>query len=132
MKTAAQRSQASARRLLARYGSLMTFQLYEPTKDKRQGSQALAASGAAVQARACLLDAEESRDRGVQAGDQVLLADGTPFGTRELTDRWRVDWGAGPRRISGPVVAARSAPGQPVAYFEAMVRTGGKEPAGVE
>lgn len=116
--------QAAAARLLARYGSLMSFQRYAVVKDKRAGSQTLAPTGAPVQALACVLDAEESRDRGVAAGDQVLLVEGAPFGIA-ISDRWTVSWGEGERKISNPVTASRSTPAEPIAYYQAFLKAGG-------
>lgn len=129
--SAHERFRAASQRLLERFGSDMTFRRYRATKNKAQGSQSLAAEGALVVARACLLDAEESRDRGAAAGDQVLLAYGPPF-PQALSDRWTVDWGQGERKISGPVAACQESPGGPVAYYQAAVKSAGSsvEPPG--
>jgi hypothetical protein len=128
MRDASQGSIATARRLLRRRGQMMTFRLYGATPDKRLGKQTIGPVGSPVQALAVLLDPREDRVRGMVEGDQVLMVEAPPFGEGGLTDRWRVDWGTGPRRISGQVAAARGAPNLPAAYYEATVRSVGTGP----
>lgn len=120
------RKTRAVQRLLRRYGEVMSFQRYVLTKDKAKGSQASAAAGDPVSARAALIPAEESVDRRLHRGDEVLIVDGKPFaGGPDLADGWTVTPPGGAEiPISEGVAALRTRSGDPVLYYETVVRRG--------
>ena len=127
------RQRQAAARLLRRYGVAMTFQRVALTKSKAKGSQASGPVGSPISANATLTPAKVSIDHRVAMGDEVLMVDGAPFAAAgvELADGWRVTLPGGEiRPISEAVIASRTRPGDPAAYYETMLRRGGAEVAG--
>jgi hypothetical protein len=124
--SATDRTRATARRLLDRFGRDMTFRLWPAVRDVRSGSQGRAPEPATTAtARAYLGDPEVGATRGLQVGDRALLVVSEPFLPHGgLSDRWTVDHGDGERAISLPVGAAATEPGG-AAYYSAVVKSGG-------
>jgi hypothetical protein len=121
---AAQR--ATAARLLARHGALTTFRRYALVKDKIAGTQTPGAA-VTVQARAAVVPLEQSVEHGIDVDQSALYVDGAPFaaaGHGDLTDTWRVVLAGAENEIVGPIVASRTVPGEPAAYFTARLGTG--------
>ena len=102
MTLADYRDRQGAKRILDAYGKLRTFTRWAKTKDRKKGSQTWGPDATIdpIETRAALVDLAESRDRGVSAGDQMLVVAGTAFAAAglELTDDWRLT-----QRSSGSV-----------------------------